>query len=38
MLLWYILPTVPTLIAVLGLAVLVGIVLSLFNRRLYRTA
>ncbi|KUK41132.1 MAG: Citrate transporter, partial [Clostridia bacterium 62_21] len=33
MLLWYILPTVPTLIAVLGLAVLVGIVLSLFNRR-----
>ncbi len=38
MLLWYILPTVPTLIAVLGLALLVGIALSLFNRRLYRTA
>ena len=37
MLLWYVLPTVPTLIAVLGLAVLVGIALSLFNRRLYKT-
>lgn len=38
MMLWYVLPTGPTLLAVLGLAVVVALVLSLFNRRLYATA